>query len=122
MGKDEQDFDTVDHNEHSFKVAKSKVGVALRNGTFDMVRNPAHPMGQGFIDDGRTVATWAKKLGVVTGSGGGYHLRGVEDQSFRRLDDIVAWFYDDLERFNMFKRMVIGEYRVTCGRPVDGWL
>ncbi len=120
-GKDANDFDTVDHNDHSFKVAKSKIGVALRSGEFTMIRNPDHPMGQGFIDDGKTVATWAKKLGVITGSGGGYQLRGV-DESFRTLDEITTWFYADLDRFEAFKRMVIGEYRVTCGRDAGGWL
>ena len=120
-GKDANDFDTVDYNDHSFKIGKSKIGVALRSGEFTMIRNPDHPMGQGFIDEGRTVATWAKKLGVITGSGGGYHIRDV-DESFRKLDDITAWFYSDLERFDAFKRVVIGEYRATVGRTVDGWL
>ncbi len=121
LGRDQNDFETVDHNQHSFKIAKNKMGVAIRNGEFTMVRNPANPMGQGFIDDGRTVATWAKKLGLVTGAGSHWKIDGV-DQKFGKLDEIVAYFYEDMERYFEFQHRVISKYREENGLLPDGWL
>jgi hypothetical protein len=86
-----------------------------------MVRNPANPLGQGFIDDGRAVATWAKKRGFITGSGGHYHINGV-DGEFRTLDDITAHFYSDLAFYEQFKHGLISHYRQQNGLRPDGWL
>lgn len=121
LGKDAQDMETVDHNQHSFKIAKNKVGVALRHGEFTMIRNPAHPLGQGFIDDGRTVATWAKKLGLVTGAGSSWHIDGV-DHRFGKLDEIVQYFYSDMAFYHAFQHRVISRYRELNGIQPDGWL
>lgn len=120
LGRDEQGFETVDRNHHSFKIAKNKVGTALRHGEFDMIRNPSHPLGQGFIDDGRSVATYAKKLGLVTGAGRYWNVDGVE-QRFGNLDEIVTHFYSDMDWYRQFQFRVISAYRESNGIPPDGW-
>ena len=122
MGKDEHNIDTVDFNEHTFKIIKSKAGTALRSGEFTMIRNPANPMGQGFIDDGRTVATWAKKLDMVSGGGTRWQIAGHDDLAFKNLQGIVDWFYANPVEFEAFKVSVISKYRETCGLPGHGWL
>ena len=121
MGKDAFDQDTVDHNQHTFRIKKNKEGVGLRHGEFNMVRNPSNTLGQGFIDDGRAVATWAKKRDFITGSGGHYRIDGV-DGEFRTLDDITAYFYSDLVFYEQFKYRLISHYRQENGLRPDGWL
>lgn len=121
-GKDAFDFNTVDYNEHSFRIAKNTEGVAIRHGEFRMIRNPSNPLGQGFIDDAGTVATWARKYGIITGSGpGGFEIEGV-DQNFRILKDIEAFLYNDVEVFEQLKHKLICLYREQNGLKGEGWV
>lgn len=122
LGKDSLDQETVDHNSHSFKIAKNKAGVAMRSGEFTMVRNPAHPLGQGFIDDGKAVATWARRVGLITGSGGSFKIDGVGDRKFRTIEEMVQFFYSDMEWFFAFQHRMICMYREANGLKPDGWL
>ena len=122
MGKDDLEQDTVDFNEHSFKIIKNKEGVAIRHGEFKMIRNPANELGQGFIDDAVTVATWARKFGVITGSGkGGFQIEGI-DKKFRILADIETYMYENPVFYNEFKTKLISMYRVNNGLKADEWL
>ncbi len=120
LGKDDREFEVVDHNDHSFKIAKNKTGNSMRSGEFMMVRNPDHPLGAGFIDDARVVATWAKKMGVITGGGSSWRIDGVEER-FRTLDSIAEHFYSDLEWYHTFQRRLVSMHREAMGLRPDGW-
>ena len=122
LGKDAYDKETVDYNEHTFKIDKNKEGVAMRTGTFDMIRNPNNPLGMGFIDDGRTAATWGYKMGLITGGGGKYAIDGVPDQTFRTYEDIVQFFYTNWEFYCAFQHRIISAYRASNKLPAEGWL
>ncbi len=120
LGEKEQGTALVSHNEHSFKVIKNKVGNGIRLGEFTMIRDPENPLGQGFIDDARTVMTWARKTGGIAGSGGGFRIDGV-DNSFRTIEDMCTYAYANPEFYIMFKRRLITEQRIACGLLSDGW-
>lgn len=114
-GVGEADTKTVLYNDHSFSLDKNKVGTAVREGEFRMVRDPAHPLGQGFIDDAATVTTWARALGLVTGDGSSAkRIQGV-DQEFRRLQDVADYFYENPEFYEQFKIDLIRDYRESAG-------
>jgi recombination protein RecA len=113
-GRDEAGHHQIDHNDHAFTIKKNKIGVAPREGEFMMVRNPEHPLGQGFIDDARAVITWAKSVGYVGGGGQKQTLRGV-DKSFRTLQDMADHLYDDREFFEHLKQQLIEDYRESKG-------
>ena len=123
MGKDALEQDTVDFNEHSFKIIKNKEGTAIRHGEFKMIRNPSHEQfEQGFIDDAATVATWARKFGVITGSGkGGFQIEGI-DKKFRIVMDIEKYMYENPVFYNEFKMKLISMYRVNNGLNSENWL
>lgn len=120
MGKDGVEANTVDYNEHAFTVKKNKIGTSIREGEFVMVRNSAHPLGMGFIDDAKTVVTWAKKTGVVTGGGSSWRVDGI-DERFGNLQEIADYCYSDLEWFEVFKRRLISEHRERQGLNPAGW-
>jgi hypothetical protein len=121
-GKDALDLSTVDYNEHSFKITKSTEGVAIRHGEFKMIRNPDHVLGPGYIDDASTVATWARKFGIITGSGaGGFQIEGV-DQKFRILKEIEDYLNTNRDVYESLKHKLICLYRQTNGLSGDGWL
>jgi recombination protein RecA len=122
VGKDVLEQDTVDFNTHTFKIIKNKEGTAIRHGEFKMIRNPANELGQGFIADADTVATWARKFGVITGSGaGGFRIDGV-DQKFRVLKDIEAYMYENPLFYESFKMKLISMYRIQNGLREGEWL
>lgn len=119
-GKDDRDMDTVDYNEHSFTIAKNKIGNGIRSGEFKMIRNPSHAYGAGFIDDSKTVVAWGKKMGMVGGSAGRYTFDGLEG-TFRTYDDIAEGFYSDLDAFEHTKMRMICMQRAASGVDATGW-
>ena len=118
MGKDAHDIQTVEHNEHGFKLDKSKIGTGLREGDFTMIRNPSHYLGMGFVDDAKTVVTWARKVGLITGGGSSWTVDGV-DTKFGRLQDIADFFYSDDAFYATFKDRLMRMYRRECGLQED---
>jgi recombination protein RecA len=119
LGRDEHDVETVDFNEHSFKITKNKIGTGLRSGEFQMVRNPSHPLGQGFIDDAKTVLTYAKKFGLFTGGGQAWRIAGL-DEKFGRIQEAADYLYSDLEFYGGLKNRLISMQREHAGlRPTD---
>lgn len=107
-------------NEHSFRVRKNKIGNSLREGEFQMTRSPEHYLGQGFVDDAKTVVGWAKKNGVITGGGSSWRVDGL-DEKFGKLDEIVAHFYSDLDFFDAFKMRLITMQREKMGKAAGDW-
>lgn len=120
LGKDEHDVETVDYNDHTFKIKKNKVGVGIRTGEFQMVRNPSHRLGQGFIDDAKTVLTYAKKFGLFSGGGSAWRLEGV-DHKFGRISEAVDYLYSDLDYFETLKNSCIAIQRDHSGLPTKNW-
>jgi recombination protein RecA len=121
MGRDGLDIETVDYNEHSFVVTKNKVGTGIRSGEFIMVRNPDNPLGAGFIDDAKTVVTYAKKFGILSGGGSSWRMDDL-DEKFGKLQEIADYFYSDLDYFEHTKRRLISMQRQHAGLKPDGWL
>ncbi len=121
FGHDDRDMEVADFNTHSFKLKKCKFGNGLKHGEFKMIRNPSHPLGQGFIDDARTVATYAKKMGVITGGGASWRVDGL-DERFSNLQGICDYFYSDLDFFTALQQRLITEQRRACGLVAEGWM
>lgn len=120
LGRDGLDIETVDYNEHSFVITKNKIGNSIRSGEFQMVRNPDNPLGAGFIDDAKTVVTYAKKFGVLSGGGSSWRMDDL-DERFGKLQEIADYFYSDLDYFEHVKRRLISMQREHAGLKADGW-
>jgi recombination protein RecA len=113
-GRDNDGHQLIDHNDHAFTIKKNKVGVAAREGEFLMVRNPDHPLGQGFVDDARAVITWAKSVGYTGGGGTKQTLRGA-DGTFRTLQDMADMLYEKPEYDQWLRLNLIQDYRESKG-------
>lgn len=118
-GKTEDGVDTVDFNEHSFRIRKNKAGTSLRMGEYRMIRNPSHPLGEGFIDDADTVVTYARRMGLATGEGSAPKRFDGLDQTFRTWDEAGQYMYQDLEFFENLKARMIGIQREKVGLPAE---
>lgn len=121
IGKDQYDVETVLHNDHSFKITKTKEGTGIRNGAFTMIRDPGHPLGSGFIDDAETVLAFAKKFGLYTGAG---KVQRFDDlnETFGTMKEAAEYFYSDLSFYERTKHRLISLQRAHCGLNADGWL
>lgn len=113
-GRDAEGHQQIDHNDHAFTIKKNKIGVAAREGEFLMVRNPDHPLGQGFIDDARAVVTWGKAVGYHEGGGNKQRFRHMPGQ-YPTLQAIADAMYDDMDLFEHIKHELICDYRETKG-------
>jgi recombination protein RecA len=120
IGKDAYDVETVEFNDHSFKIKKNKIGTGIRNGEFQMIRNPSHPRGSGFIDEGKTVLTYAKKFGIFTGGGSTWRIDGIE-KKFSRIQEAIDWLYDNPEPYHALKERLLTIQREHAGLAAEGW-
>lgn len=127
MGEDRYGNEVVDVNDHSFKISKAKHGASIRNGEFQMVINPDKDpdLGQGDFDDYRTVVVFAKKFGLLTGSGGKYRLPLFTEESFAKFEDIQQAFKLDAPLYQHVQAALIAGQRIIKGLdplPPDGYL
>lgn len=120
LGKDAFDVEAVIRNEHTFKITKNKLGNGIRSGAFDMIRDPSHELGAGFIDEAETVVTYAKKFGIF--SGGGAHWRFDDlDKKFGKMKEAVDYLYGDMPYFEALKYRLICMQRANAGLQAEGW-
>jgi recombination protein RecA len=117
---DEGGQNAVPYNTHIVKVPKNKAGGGIKVMEFSMIRDTYHPLGAGFIDDASTVITTAKKFGVITGGGPAWYIQGV-NYKFGKADEIISFFYANMDFFYLFQRHLISLYRERRGKAGDGW-
>lgn len=124
IGQNERELNGVLYNEHGFRIKKNKVGPSIREGQFKMIRDPLHPLGAGFIDDGSTVVTWLKKLGFIERVAPPYEVSHplCEGIKFKSQGAIAEWLYEDPARYEKIKTFLINNYRETMGLSPDYWL
>jgi len=126
LGKDKNDNEVVDVNEHSFKITKSKHGSSIRSGDFRMIINPDNNLSlpQGAFDDTATVAVYAKKMGLITGGGSSWKIEGVS-KKFTKLEEIRQFLASEPEQYLTLKQTAIAMQRREKGLPMlppDGYL
>ena len=121
LGRDQNDNETVEKNIHSFEIRKSKIGTSLRNGEFEMIRNPANPLGEGFIDDAGTVVAFGRRMGQIVGEGGSHKTVNGLDEKFKTFDEIADYFYANMDFFEDFKNRLIGMQRAQYMLNPEGW-
>jgi hypothetical protein len=128
MGEDHYGNPMVDFNDHAFQITKAKHGASIRAGEFQMIINPDKDdlMPQGTFDDAKTVLTFAKRFGLLAGSGGRYRLPIVAgEQEFAKHEDICVWLRENEMASHTLRASLIAIQRHTKGLPMipqDGYL
>ena len=118
MGKDKWGNEIVEHNEHSFKIAKAKHGSSIRSGEFVMQINGSNEQGlkQGQFNDYSTIVMYAKKMGFITGGGASWKILGNE-QKFSKLKEIETYLQNNPDTELMLKQAMIQTQRADKGMP-----
>lgn len=120
LGKDERDIEVADYNEHSFKIDKNKVGNSIKQGEFTMVRNPSHPMGQGYVDEAATIITFARKFDIVSGGGSSWRFDD-QDTRFGSLKELCNHLYEFPDYEAQLRHRMLCMQREAMGKSPTGW-
>jgi len=137
MGEDQHGTEELVASEHAFDIAKLKgVGRTITQGEFRLVCSDSYRMSDadatmpdivlaaGVIDDYKTVVTYGKRMGFVTGGGTSWAIDGV-DAKFKNLQGIVEFLVENPDEFVTLKRKMIALKRQEAGIdaiPKDGYL
>jgi RecA/RadA recombinase len=105
------------HNLCTFRIDKEKGGT-LQSGEFMINLNPNHEMGLpiGAVDDYLTVATYAKKEGLITGGGASWYVNGI-DTKFRKRDEIIEMLVNDDDEYARLKQKILIRKRIELKMP-----
>lgn len=121
---DDNDIKIAVENAHPFKIHKNRTGNSITEGEFTLSRDPANP---GYVDDTKTVVTYAKKFGLVGGAGTGWWLADPEtgevdeDNKFKSQTLLIEYVAERPELREALRRKIIGLHRKKQGLGQDNW-
>lgn len=124
LEKNEDGEEVVTRNEHTFVMKRYKSGHRTKEGKYEMICSPEHPLGQGTIDDNRMALARAKVLGYITGGGTSWSVHGIENK-FPNLKSIADYMLVHPHEMRRLKRIIIIDSRIKKGLkplPPDGFL
>jgi len=126
-------FELHAFNEHPFKFTKTKGAFSLKQGETRMIMDDSgreDGLTTGQFDEYATVATYAKKRGIIRGGGQAWYLQGVGGTSgvrrrFGNLAAIEQYLKDERDEYLRIQRMLIMLQRRDSRLhdfPPDGYL
>lgn len=119
------DVGMMSHNDVTLTKRKNKLGNGHHETVYQMIRNPYHPLGEGFIDDAEFVLTEGKKRGLVFSDNPSgrppYRIKGL-DEKFGSLDEMIAHCYSDLDFYDHLQVEIICHHRTILGMDARGWI
>jgi recombination protein RecA len=114
---DDRGVETAVHSDMSFVVKKSKAGNSLRNGSYRLIRDPAHELGAGAIDEHLAVVSMAKKMGFYTGGGSSWKLATTGDHKFGNSERAREFLVANPDEMLRLKQFLIINQRKAMGLP-----
>jgi RecA/RadA recombinase len=112
--KDTDDYEVFDSNDIAFALKKTKSITALTAGEFNLIRNAENTLGYGHVNDSRVVATFAKRVGLITGGGASWRIEDC-DTKFSKLAEIETYFNENEIFFTELKKKIIARKRKMVG-------
>jgi recombination protein RecA len=119
-GKDEYGIESMERNEHVFKIMKNKVNQGPRTGEFVLQRvdDPDSFLRAGDIDDSATMLAYAKKFGFYTGGGKRWTLEIYEDSyTFGNQNEAVVALRQDPSLYYGLRDFLIKVQAHNQGMP-----
>lgn len=124
LGRDENDIQIVDYNEHSFKIHKVRAGNSIREGEYTMLRNSKNTLPIGTIDDFHTVVTYAQRYDQIGGAGKGWWLQNPvtkEKEVFGSKTEILEKVTAEPELYEALKYKILSLHRKKNGLSEHDW-
>lgn len=121
-GKDSNDIEIVEENEHAFTISKWKCNNGPRTGEFRLVRTnrPEESLSEGDIDDSKTILAYAKKFGAWSGGGTNQRLEFADfNKRFSKVQDAVVFLNENRRIHKALSQWVIREQAKSLGMPKE---
>jgi recombination protein RecA len=118
--KDGDGVDTLEYNEHAFKIQKNKLNAGLRDGEFQLMRRDSDkfPLVEGDIDDAPSMLAHAKKTGCYTGGGKSWKLSIPDfDYTFQNSDEAILYLYENRDIYWKLRCHLIASHAAKLGMP-----
>ena len=120
IDKDDQGFDMLAYNEHSFKIDKNKFNAGIRAGEFQMMRrdHESWELHTGEIDDAAIMLTTAKRMGIYSGGGRAWKLELPDfEQTFGNADEAIEFLYANRDTKQLMRNHLIALHAEKLGMP-----
>lgn len=126
LKKDDEGFEQLAFNEHSFKIEKNKFNAGIRKGEFLLMRAEGdYGLVEGNIDDAAAMLATAKRMEIYTGAGRSWTLTlpdpedpdsGLE-YNFGSADEAITALYGDPEFHRQTRNHIIAMHSAKLGMP-----
>jgi RecA/RadA recombinase len=119
---------TIDYNECSFSIKKSKIGEKVKSGEFKLIRSLVDYLPIGGIDERNTFWLALRDAGVISGGGSRWTLGGPPSKKGREInyesvfsgkEPCIEYLYTTPRLLNYFGAWIIVQSRLNYGLP--GW-
>ncbi len=120
LSKDAMGFETVEYNEHAFKLDKNKMNAGLKDGEYQLMRRDStkFPLLEGDIDDAPSMLAHAKKIGCYTGGGQSWTLEFPDFKyTFRNADEAILYLYENRDTYWALRCHLIADHAARLGMP-----
>lgn len=118
--KDQDGLDTLEFNEHAFKMDKCKMHAGMRAGEYRLMRRDSKTLNlfEGDIDDAATLLAHAKKIGCFGGGGKAWTV-DVPDfrQTFGNTDQAIEHLYENPDDYMYLRNHLIADHAVRLKMP-----
>lgn len=119
-GKNHNDVEMIEVNEHAFNITKNKCNNGPRSGEFRLCRvnNPELGLNEADIDDASTMLAYGKKFGVYTGAGASWTLQ-INDfqQKFGSAEKTIKFLYENRDVYWKLRNKLIQMQAESLGMP-----
>lgn len=102
------DAGLVVYNEHSFVVTKDKTGGRLKEGKFKLIRDESQGFPVGFIDQAKTIISFATTAGLYKGAGASHNFDGLVIKGSH--EDVSRFFLENPEEYDKIQEKIIQYY------------
>lgn len=114
--------ETMDYNDHPFRIFKNKLNNGPRTGEFRLIRTdmPEEGLTTGEIDDANTMLLYAKKFGIYGGGGKSWTLDIYDDSyKFGKAAEAVTALREDPDLKWSLRTQIIQLQAASLGMPKE---
>ena len=120
VSKNEEGFDTLEYNEHAFKLDKNKMNGGIRTGEYQLQRRDSdkYELFEGDVDDAGTMLAHAKKIGCYTGGGKSWKIE-VPDFNLQvaNAEEMIKYLYENRDDYWRLRNHLIADHASKLGMP-----
>ncbi len=113
-GEDGVEVGTVLYNEHGFRITKDKTGGRIKEGVFKLIRDPSTGYTPGYIEQSRSIISFAQNAGLYTGSTRSHQFEGIP-HTFKTIEEVQRYFFENQDKQRQLCEKIVAAYTKRWG-------